>query len=138
VDGRGVALAVGAYGVWGLFPAFWPLLDPAGPVEVLAHRILWTLVLMAGVLTVLNGWSQLGGRARRGWLMLSAAALVIAVNWGTFIYGDSIDRVVEIALGFYMNPLISVLLGLLVLRERLRAAQWCALGIGGRGSASAG
>lgn len=131
VDGRGVALAVSAYGVWGLFPAFWPLLDPAGPVEVLAHRILWTLVLMAGVLTVLHGWPQLGGRSRRGWLMLAAAAVVIAVNWGTFIYGVAIDRVVEIALGFYMNPLISVLLGLLVLRERLRTAQWCALGLAG-------
>ncbi|MEN3265195.1 MAG: chloramphenicol-sensitive protein RarD [Pseudonocardia sp.] len=104
LDGRGVALAVGAYGVWGLFPAFWPLLDPAGPVEVLAHRILWTLVLMAGVLTVLHGWPQLRGRTRRGWLMLAAAAVVIAVNWGTFMYGVAIGHIVEIALGFYKTP----------------------------------
>jgi chloramphenicol-sensitive protein RarD len=130
LDGRGVALAVGAYGIWGLFPAYWPRLDPAAPVEVLAHRILWTLVLMAGVLTMQHTWSQLRTGSRE-WLMLAAAAGLIAVNWGTFIYAVAIGRVVEIALGFYMNPLISVLLGLLVLRERLRPAQWCALGIAG-------
>ena len=66
LDRRGVALGVGAYAIWGLFPAFWPLLDPASPIEVLAHRILWTLVFMAGVLTVRSGWGELRTLPARG------------------------------------------------------------------------
>src|SRR3712207_7440304 len=109
LDGRGVALGVAAQTTWGLFPAFWPLLDPAGPVEVLAHRILWTLVLMAGVLSLLRGWHELRALPLRGWLMVTAAAAYIAANWGVFIYGVAIDHVVEIALGYYVSPLFSVL-----------------------------
>lgn len=115
--------------VWGLFPAFWPLLDPASPLEVLAHRILWTAVLMSGVLTLLHGWGALRALSLRGWLTVAAAAAFITVNWGMFIYGVAIGHVVEIALGYYMSPLVSVLLGVLVLRERLRVVQVVALGI---------
>jgi chloramphenicol-sensitive protein RarD len=129
VDRRGLCLGVAAHVVWGLFPAFWPLLDPAPPLEVLAHRILWTAVLMAGVLSLLRGWGALRTLSLRGWTTVSAAAAFITVNWGMFIYGVAIDRVVEIALGYYMSPLVSVLLGVVVLRERLRVAQWVALGI---------
>jgi chloramphenicol-sensitive protein RarD len=129
VDRRGLGLGVGAHAVWGLFPAFWPLLDPAPPLEVLAHRILWTAVLMAGVLSLLRGWGALRALRLRGWLTVAAAAAFITVNWGMFIYGVAIDHVVEIALGYYMSPLVSVLLGVVVLRERLRVAQWAALGI---------
>ncbi|MEU7816664.1 EamA family transporter RarD [Pseudonocardia sp. NPDC049154] len=129
LDRRGVGLGVAAHVAWGLFPAFWPLLDPAGPVEVLAHRILWTMVLMAGVLTLLRGWGALRALPGRGWLTVAAAATVITVNWGVFIYGVSIERVVDIALGYYMSPLVSVLLGVLVLRERPNRAQVVALGI---------
>lgn len=128
-DGRGLAQGVGAHVVWGFFPAFWPLLDPAAPVEVLAHRIVWTLALMAVVLSVLHGWGELRALPARGWATVTAAALCIAGNWGLFIYGVAIDRVVEIALGYYMSPLFSVLLGVLVLRERPRTTQWVALGI---------
>jgi chloramphenicol-sensitive protein RarD len=114
---------------WGLLPAFWALLDPAGPVEVVAHRVLWTLVLMAGVLTLVRGWGPLRGVSIRAWLLVTAAAALIAVNWGVFIYGVAIDHIVEIALGYYTSPLFSALLGVLVLRERPRPAQWAALGI---------
>ncbi|MFC4942601.1 EamA family transporter RarD [Pseudonocardia sp. GCM10023141] len=127
IDRRGVALGFAAHFAWGLFPAFWPLLDPAAPVEVLAHRILWTLVLMAAVLTVRRGWGELRALSLRGWVIVAAAAVCIAVNWGVFIYGVSIDHVVEVALGYYMSPLVSVLLGVVVLRERPRPAQWVAL-----------
>ncbi|HXV93796.1 MAG TPA: EamA family transporter RarD [Pseudonocardia sp.] len=129
LDVRGVAQGVTAHVIWGLFPAFWPLLDPAAPIEVLAHRILWTLVLMAGVLTVVRGWGEVRALSGRGWLTVSAAAVLIATNWGVFIYGVAIDQVVEIALGYYTSPLFSVLLAVLVLRERPRPAQWAALGI---------
>lgn len=128
-DTRGVLLGLGAYVTWGMFPAFWPLLDPAAPIEVLAHRILWTLVLMAVVLVLVRGWGELRTLSATGWVMVTAAALCIAANWGVFIYGVYIDQVVEIALGYYTSPLFSVLLGVVVLRERPRAAQWVALGI---------
>lgn len=122
-------LGLGAYVTWGMFPAFWPLLDPAAPIEVLGHRILWTLVLMAGVLLLLRGWGELRMLSARGWVLVTAAALLVAANWGVFIYGVAIDQIVEIALGYYTSPLFSVLLGVLVLRERPRPAQWTALGI---------
>jgi chloramphenicol-sensitive protein RarD len=129
VDGRGVALGVAAYAVWGLFPAFWGLLEPASAVEILAQRIAWTMVLMTVVLTVLRSWRLLRALSARGWLMAGAAAVAIAVNWGLFIYGVGIHHVVEISLGYFMSPLLSVLLGVLVLHERLRTWQWVALGI---------
>ena len=128
-DRGGVALGAASYAVWGLFPAYWPLLDPAAPVEVLAHRVLWTLVLMAAVLSVLRGWTALRTLPARGWAMVTAAAVLIAVNWGLFIYAVSVGHVVEVALGYYIGPLVSVLLGVFVLRERLRTVQWVAVGI---------
>jgi chloramphenicol-sensitive protein RarD len=129
LDRGGVALGVGACVIWGLFPAFWPLLDPAAPLEVLAHRILWTLVLMAVVLSVRHRWTDLRGLAPRTWRTVAAASVCIAVNWGVFIYGVAIGQVVEIALGYYMSPLVSVLLGVLVLHERPRPPQWAALAV---------
>jgi chloramphenicol-sensitive protein RarD len=128
LDGRGVAAALGAYSMWGLFPAFWPLLAPAVPVEVLAHRIAWTAVLMVGVLSVLRGWPQLRRLPLRGWTMVTSAGLLIAVNWGLYILAVFTGQVVEAALGYFMSPLVSVLLGVVVLRERLRRTQWVAVG----------
>jgi chloramphenicol-sensitive protein RarD len=128
-DRGGVALGAGAYLLWGLFPAFFHLLDSAGPVEVLAHRVLWTLVLMVGILGVLRGWGALRSLPLRVWAMVAAAAALIAVNWGLFIYATMIDHVVEVALGYYIGPLVSVLIGVFVLRERLRPLQWTAVGI---------
>ena len=129
LDRRGLALGAGAYVLWGLVPLYWPLLAPAAPVEVLAHRILWTLVFMAVVLAALRGWGAVRALSGRGWAMVSAASVLIAVNWGLFIYAVSVGHVVEVALGYYIGPLVSVLLGVLVLHERPRRLQWVALGI---------
>jgi chloramphenicol-sensitive protein RarD len=129
VDGGGLLAGAAAYALWGLFPAFWRLLEPAGAIEILAHRIVWTMLLMSGVLTALRGWAPLRELGARGWLLIGAAAGAITINWGTFIYGVTINHVVEIALGYFMSPLVSVLFGVLVLRERLRAAQWVAVGL---------
>lgn len=125
-----MAAAIGAYAIWGLFPAFWPLLQPAAPVEVLAHRIAWTAVLMILVITATRGWSQLRTLPARGWAMVAAAAALISVNWGLYIYAVFAGRVVEAALGYFMSPLVSVLLGVLVLRERLRRMQVAAVAVG--------
>lgn len=125
----GLAAALGAYVLWGAFPAFWPLLAPAGSVEILAHRIAWTLVGMLVVLTAVRGWSQLRGQSLRTWLTITVASLLITVNWGVYIWGVTHGRVVESALGYYVNPLVSVVLAVLVLGERLRRTQWVAVGI---------
>ncbi|MEQ3550469.1 EamA family transporter RarD [Pseudonocardia nematodicida] len=125
----GLFLGLGAYTLWGLFPAFWVLLASAAPFEVLAHRILWTAVLMSVVLLAMRGFRHLRGLGARGWAAVTAASVLIAVNWGLYIWGVSIGLVVEAALGYYVSPLVSVLLGVLILRERLRPAQWVALGV---------
>lgn len=122
--------AVGAYALWGLFPAFWPLLAPAVPVEVLAHRVAWTAVLMVLVLSLLRGWPELRALSLRGWAMVAAAGALITVNWGLYIYAVFTGQIVEAALGYFMSPLLSVLLGVLVLREKLRRIQWVAVGLG--------
>jgi chloramphenicol-sensitive protein RarD len=122
-------LGVAAYGLWGLVPVFWPLLAPAAPLEVLAHRVLWTLVFMAGVLALLGGWGMLRSLPLRGWAMIGMAAALVAANWGLFIYAVSVNQVVEVALGYYICPLASVFLGVLVLGERLRPAQWVAIAV---------
>jgi chloramphenicol-sensitive protein RarD len=130
LDRRGVAAAIGAYSIWGLFPAFWPLLEPAAPVEVLAHRIMWTAVLMVAVISVTRGWSQLRALRPRGWAMVAVAGALITVNWGLYIYAVFAGHVVEAALGYFVSPLVSVLLGVVVLRERLRRVQWAAVALG--------
>lgn len=125
-----MAAAIGAYSIWGMFPAFWPLLEPAVPVEVLAHRIMWTAVLMVVVISLLRGWPELRALRPRGWGMVAAAGTLITVNWGLYIYAVFAGHVVEAALGYFMSPLVSVLLGVVVLRERLRVVQWVAVGLG--------
>ena len=130
LDGRGVTAAVVAYAMWGLFPAFWPLLAPAVPIEVLAHRIAWTAVLMIAVLSLVRGWAELRALSARGWAMVTAAGVLITVNWGLYIYAVFNGQVVEAALGYFMSPLVNVLLGVAVLRERMSRAQWAAVALG--------
>jgi chloramphenicol-sensitive protein RarD len=125
----GLAAALGAYVLWGTFPAFWPLLEPAGSVEILAHRIAWTLVAMLVLLTALRGWSALRGQSWRTWATITGASVLIAVNWGVYIWGVTHGRIVESALGYYVNPLVSVVLAVVVLGERLRRLQWVAVGV---------
>ena len=124
-------LAAGAYALWGLFPLYWPLLAPSGSLEVLAHRIVWSLLVVAALVQALHRWPDLREvlRDRRRVARLALAAVLIAVNWGTYIYGVTSEQVVETSLGYFINPLVTVLLGVLVLGERLRPAQWAALGV---------
>ena len=128
---RGTLYGAGAYLLWGLFPLYWPLLRPSTALEVLAHRILWSLVVVVLLLAVLRKLPQLLVVLRdpaKLW-RLSLAAVVVAINWGTYIYGVSSGQVVETSLGYFINPIVTVLLGVLVLGERLRPAQWAALGL---------
>ena len=131
----GTLAAVGAYTLWGLVPLYWPLLEPARPVEILAHRVVWTLVFVMGLLWVWGGWSAvsdaLSQRRTRGLLALAAA--LVTTNWGVFIWAVSNGYVLESSLGYFINPLISVLLGVVILGERLRPLQWTAIALGGLG-----
>lgn len=127
----GFLLGVAAYTLWGAFPLYWPLLEPAGAIEILAHRVLWSLVTVALLVVVTRRVPALRAiigtpRVRR---LLTVGAVVIAVNWATYIWGVNNGHVVEAALGYFINPLVTVLMGVLILRERLRPLQWVATGI---------
>jgi chloramphenicol-sensitive protein RarD len=129
----GVLYGAAAYLLWGLFPLYWPLLEPSGSLEVLAHRVLWSLVVVVVLLAVTRRTASVRAAVadRRRLLQLALAAVVLSVNWGTYIYGVTHERVVETSLGYFVNPIVTVLLGVLVLGERLRPAQWTALGAAG-------
>ncbi|WP_336209699.1 EamA family transporter RarD [Nonomuraea sp. LPB2021202275-12-8] len=129
---RGVLFGVAAYSMWGLFPLYWPLLKPSGAVEILAHRMVWSLVAVLAVLAVRRHWSWIRTLARqpRKLGLLTVGAVFITLNWGTYIYAVNTNHVVESALGYFINPLVSVLFGVVLLRERLRPLQWVAVGFG--------
>jgi chloramphenicol-sensitive protein RarD len=129
---RGFLFGIAAYLGWGFFPLYFKLLEPAGPKEILAHRIVWSAVFMALVLAGLRRWRFLRELARqpRRLAGIALAAVLIGVNWFGFIYGVSTRQVVEISLGYFITPLVSVVLGVMVLRERLRRMQWVAVGVG--------
>ncbi|WP_305787730.1 EamA family transporter RarD [Symbioplanes lichenis] len=129
---RGYLHGLAAYALWGVFPIYFKLLRPASPLEILAHRVLWSVIFIAVVLTAMRNWRFLARMARNGRLLLGvvAAALLIGVNWATYIYGVNSSRVVETALGYFITPLVIVLLGVTVQRERLRVWQWAAIAVG--------
>lgn len=129
---RGVLFGVAAYVLWGLFPLYWPLLKPSGAIEILAHRMVWSLVAVVAILAIRRHWSWFRDLVRqpRKMALLALAAVLITVNWGTYIYAVNTGHVVEAALGYFINPLVSVLFGTMLLKERLRPLQWTAVGFG--------
>jgi chloramphenicol-sensitive protein RarD len=129
---RGYLFGIAAYCLWGFFPLYIRMLRPAGAVEILAHRVVWSVVFVALLLTVVRRWPFLRQLARRPGKLagISLAAALIAVNWGMYIFGVNSERVVETALGYFIGPLVMVLLGVVALRERLNPAQWTAVAIG--------
>ena len=128
---RGLIYGASSYLLWGLFPLYWPLLEPAGTLEILAQRMVWSLAFVLIVLRVAGGYRGVVHvlQDRRQRLLLAGAAVVITSNWGTYIYGVNTQHVVETSLGYFINPLFTILLGVMVLGERLRRAQWVAVGI---------
>jgi chloramphenicol-sensitive protein RarD len=127
----GVLSGLGAYALWGLFPLYFPLLEPASGLEIVAHRVLWSLVFIGVLLTVVRRWSLVRAAVahRRTVLVLAGAAVLIATNWLIFVYGVNSGHVVETSLGYFINPLVSVVLGVVGFSERLRPLQWTAVGI---------
>ncbi|MEV6219411.1 EamA family transporter RarD [Nocardia sp. NPDC051833] len=126
----GVVFGTGAYLIWGLFPAFFGLLAFASAAEVVAQRIIWTLVVVLIVLALTGRLRAMRGIDARTWRLAAAASAAIAINWGTYVYGVNSGHVVECALGYFINPLVTVAFGVVLFRERLARAQWVALGLG--------
>ena len=127
---RGVGYGLAAYGIWGIVPLFWPLVARAAPLEILAQRIVWSLVICGVlILTVVprGWWGRIG--TRRSLTLLALAAALVSVNWGTYIWAVNSGHVVETSLGYYINPLLSILVGVLALRERLAPLQWASIGL---------
>ena len=128
----GMLFGIGAYVLWGLLPLYFFILMPAGAVEIVANRVVWSLLFCALLITVTRTWTVLAAavRDRRVFAPLALAAFLIAINWLTYTYGVTTGQAVETSLGYFINPLVSVLLGVFVLKERLRPLQWAAVGVG--------
>ncbi|WP_449474643.1 EamA family transporter RarD [Sphingobium chungangianum] len=133
----GLIAAVAAYGLWGLLPIFFKLLHAVTPVEVVAQRVIWSLVLIVGVLAARRNLSALGAalRDRRIVLPLTASALFIGFNWLVYVWSVNNGHVIAASLGYFLNPLVNVALGVLVLKERLRRGQAIAITIAAVGVA---
>lgn len=129
--GRGIAFGIAAYALWGGLPAFFLLLAPAGPFEIVSWRILLSLVFCALLITVTRAWPRLLAllHDRRVMGSMALAGIFIVVNWLVYVYAAVNDRVVEASLGYFTNPIVTVLLGVFVLRERLRPLQWTAVAV---------
>ncbi|MGI5402218.1 EamA family transporter RarD [Streptomyces sp. CA-135486] len=128
----GLLYGIGAYGMWGLVPLFWPLLKPSGAAEILAHRMVWSLAFVGIALLALKRWGWIPEliRSPRKLGLITVAAAVITVNWGIYIWAVNSGHVVEASLGYFINPLVTIAMGVLLLKERLRPAQWVAVGTG--------
>jgi chloramphenicol-sensitive protein RarD len=130
---RGIALGVGAYTLWGLLPVFWKAIDTVDSLEILAHRIVWSVFFLAGVITIRRSWDQVRRLTFRVVGRLLLAGTLLALNWATYIWAVNNGHIVESSLGYFINPLLSVVLGVVVLRERLETAQWVAVGVAAAG-----
>jgi chloramphenicol-sensitive protein RarD len=129
--GIGVLLGFFAYSFWGLFPLYFHLLGDISPVEVVANRIVWSLAFLIILTTATRTWASTIAAARswRNVLTLAVAAAFLALNWGVYVYAVGSNQIVAASLGYFINPLVSVGLGVLFLRERLRRGQWLAVGL---------
>src|SRR6476620_9017887 len=128
----GMLFGIGAYGLWGLLPLYFFVLQPASAVEIVANRVVWSLLFCTLLITVTRTWRVLGAAFRNRTVIgpLGLAAGLIAVNWLTYTYGVTTGQAVETSLGYFINPLVSVLLGVFVLKETLRPLQWAAVVVG--------
>ena len=137
---RGVLYGIVAYGAWGLIPLYFKLVHEVPALEVLAHRVVWSSLFLALLLTLLRRWGALGPTiaTRKVLIMLSASTTLLAINWFTYIYAVSTNQVVEASLGYFLNPLVNVIIGVTLLGERLRDWQLASIVLAGIGVAMLG
>ena len=132
LDRRGLLLAFSAYLIWGAFPFYFTLLSAAGPFEIIGHRVVWTFVFCALAMLIWGEWRHYREVVadRRLLLGLTAAGVLVTINWSIYVWGVLNDHVVDAALGYFINPLVTVGLAVVVLKERLRPTQTIAVGVG--------
>lgn len=132
---RGILYGIGAYLLWGILPIYWKQIQHVDALEILGNRMLWSLLFCALLLTLRQNWLWLPRalQSRQTVLILSGAALLLTVNWGTYIWAVNAGFIIETSLGYFINPLVSVVIGVVVLRERLRLWQWIAVGVAATG-----
>lgn len=132
---KGYLYGIGAYLIWGFLPIYWKSLEAVPAIESLSSRIVWSLVLIGVLLLVRRHWRWLGTAVRDWRIMLTflLSGSILAVNWGTYIWAVNADHVVETSLGYFINPLVSVLMGVWFLQEKLRRGQWTAVAIAALG-----
>lgn len=123
---QGILYAIGAYITWGVFPAYWKLLHNVPALQLLSHRIVWSFIFLTGFILVTRQWQSFRSAisSRRILLIYFAAAILIGANWLTYVWAVNAGFIVETSLGYFINPLLNVLLGVIFFRERLRAFQW--------------
>jgi len=128
---KGILYAVLAYGIWGVLPIYWKAVQQVPAPQILSHRILWSFVFLAAIIYVRKDWSAFARaiRVRRTIVIFSLSAALISANWLTYIWAVNAGFIVESSLGYFINPLISVLLGVIFLKEKLRPAQWVPVGM---------
>ncbi|WP_425485429.1 EamA family transporter RarD [Arthrobacter wenxiniae] len=128
----GMLFGIGAYGLWGLLPLYFIWLMPAGSLEIVANRVVWSVVFCALVITLTRGWAKIGAAVRNPRILgtLGVAGVLIVINWLTYVFAVTHGNAIEASLGYFINPLVSVLLGVIVLKEKLRPLQWVAVGVG--------
>jgi chloramphenicol-sensitive protein RarD len=132
---RGVIYAASAYLMWGILPVYWKALKAVSATQILSHRIVWSMVFLAILVTLKREWPSIKRALTDRKILIPAvlAAGLLAVNWLTYIWGVNAGHVVETSLGYFINPLVNVLLGVIFLRERLRPLQWAPVGLAGLG-----
>ncbi|RAL23991.1 EamA family transporter RarD [Lujinxingia litoralis] len=129
----GLGFALGAYLMWGFFPIYWKLLEHVPAMQILAHRMVWSLGFVALILGVRNRWAWVRELTPRALLTYLAASLFLAFNWGMYIWAVNAGYIVETALGYFINPLFNVVIGAIWLGERPRRVQWMAIGLAALG-----
>ena len=132
---RGLFYGIAAYGLWGVLPIYFKAVDAVAAVDIVAHRILWSLPFLALLLALSRAWNQVGKafRDRRTLLLLVVTAVLIGANWLLYVYAVTSGHILAASLGYYLNPLANVLLGRFVLKERLSRLQWAAVAIAAAG-----
>jgi chloramphenicol-sensitive protein RarD len=132
---KGIWNGLGAYILWGFFPIYWKLLQEVSALQVIGHRISWSFLLLAGVILLSRQWQEFRSAALAPKVIgiYAVAGVLLSVNWLIYVWGVNSGFIVETSLGYFINPLVSVLLGVLFLRERLRARQWIAVGLAAAG-----
>ena len=127
---KGVLYGIGAYTLWGFFPLYWKLLQKVTALELIGHRIAWSFLMLLAVILIARQWGEFRAALnRRTFMLYSMASVLIGVNWLMYVWAVNAGHIVETSLGYFINPLLSVLLGLIILREKLRPVQWLPVGL---------